>query len=148
MAKRPIPLSRIRNPNIRSLSDLFKVVAEDDDTGELTAKQNVANRDLVVRDWMLGPEKTSVDPEANAPYWQEISAAWNVSEAEARLRFCANCEYYDNTPAQQQRMLAVPNDKFDMDGGGRGFCVKFDFICHNLRVCQAWEEKPFGEKED
>lgn len=144
MAKRPVPLSRIRTPNVMPLS-AFMPQPEEDDTGELTAEMNVQNRDLVVRDWMLGPEKASVEPGANAPFWQEISAAWNTTEAEARLRFCANCEYFNNTPEQQARMLAVPNDKFDMDGGGRGFCVKFDFICHNLRVCQAWEEKPFEE---
>lgn len=145
MAKRSVPLSRIRTPNVMPLSAIFPPSEEDDDTGELTTKSNVENRDLVIRDWMLGPEKASVDPKANAPYWQAISAAWNVDEATARLRFCANCEYFNNTPAQQARMLAVPNDKFDLDGGGRGFCVKFDFICHNLRVCQAWEEKEFDE---
>jgi hypothetical protein len=38
------------------------------------------------------------------------------------------------------------------DGGGRGYCHKFDFICHNLRTCQAWEKKqyykPFECDED
>lgn len=148
MPKRPIPLSRIRTPNVLSLSQLFPPEADDsEDTGALTAKMNVANRDLVVREWQLGPEKASVDRKANAAYWQGISAAWNVDEATARTRFCANCEYYDNSPGQQARMLAVPNDKFDLDGGGRGFCVKFDFICHSLRVCQAWEEKDFVQPE-
>lgn len=24
-----------------------------------------------------------------------------------------------------------------------GYCVEFDFICHNLRTCQGWEKKYF-----
>lgn len=148
MANRPLPLSRIRTPNLRKLAEFFPPEDDGMEEGPITTEMNIQNRDLVMRDWMLGPEKASVDPEANAPYWQAISAAWNVDEATARTRYCANCEYFNNTPAKQAEMLAVPNDVFDMDGGGRGFCVKFDFICHNLRVCQAWEEKPFGEQED
>jgi hypothetical protein len=44
-------------------------------------------------------------------------------------------------------MEDVPLDAFDMDGGGRGYCHKFDFICHNLRVCQAWERKAYEPEE-
>jgi len=62
------------------------------------------------------------------------------NEKEARRRLCANCEYFQNDPMFQAKMEAIPLDKFDMDGGGRGYCEKFDFICHNLRACQAWEE--------
>jgi hypothetical protein len=40
-------------------------------------------------------------------------------------------------------MDAIPLTSFDMDGGGRGYCTKFDFICHNLRTCMAWERKDF-----
>ena len=142
MYTRPVPLSRIRTPNIMPLSAILPMM-EDEAEPAISTETNIENRDLVIRDWMLGPEKTSVDPKANAPYWQAISAAWNVSEDDARLRFCANCEYFDNTTKRQAEMLAVPNDQFDLDGGGRGYCVRFDFICHNLRVCQAWEEKEF-----
>lgn len=113
-----------------------------------TARQNVKNRDNVVQNWALGPEKTSVDPKANAPYWRNMADLWDVTEPEARRRFCANCEYYNNTSDMQEQMEAIPLDKFDQDGGGRGYCVKFDFICHNLRVCQAWEEKPFESEGD
>lgn len=120
---------------------------EDDGEENITARQNVANRDNVVENWSLGPEKASVDPQANAPYWQKMAGLWDVDEAQARRQLCANCEYFDNTPAMQAKMEAVPLDKFDQDGGGRGYCVKFDFICHNLRVCQAWEEKAFEAPE-
>jgi hypothetical protein len=46
------------------------------------------------------------------------------------------------------QMEAIPLDKYDMDGGGRGYCHKFDFICHNLRTCQAWEGKDFCLKDN
>lgn len=109
--------------------------------------ENIENRDNVIKNWALGPEKTSIDLKANAPYWRSLAEAWSVSEAQARRQLCANCEYFNNTPDMQEKMEAIPFDKFDRDGGGRGYCVKFDFICHNLRTCQAWEEKSFDEEE-
>ena len=129
---------------------LEQVISSDEgeSDGPTTARQNVANRNNVVKNWALGPEKTSIDPSANADYWQKMADLWDVTEDEARCRFCANCEYYDNTPYMQEQMKAIPNDKYDVDGGGRGYCVKFDFICHNLRVCQAWEEKPFDNSNE
>ena len=128
---------------------VFEGLLDSEDAGEEfpTARQNVKNRDQVVKNWSLGPEKASVNPNANGPYWQDLADKWDVDEAEARRRLCANCEYFNNTPAMQEQMEGIPLDKFDMDGGGRGYCTKFDFICHNLRVCQAWEEKPFNETD-
>lgn len=114
----------------------------------VSPKQNIANRDNVVRNWLLGPEKTNVNQTDNKPYWQHIAEVWDVTESEARNRFCSNCEYYNNTSEMQQQMKSIPLDKYDKDGGGRGYCVKFDFVCHSLRVCQAWEEKPFENPED
>lgn len=124
---------------------------EEGDEEISSVEQNNANRDNVVENWHLGPEKASVQPGANSDYWQQMGELWGVDEAQARRQLCANCEYYDNTPAMQEQMEAIPLDKFDQDGGGRGYCVKFDFICHNLRTCQAWEEKQFqapDEEED
>lgn len=106
----------------------------------VTPAENRANRQMVVEDWKLGPEVTSIDAKANKPYWAALAKAWVVDDKVARRRFCANCEYFDNSTLRQAEMEAIPFDKLDQDGGGRGFCVKFDFICHNLRVCQAWEE--------
>lgn len=120
----------------------------DDDEGIGSSSQNVANRAKVIKNWALGPTKASVEPDANGEYWQQMAGLWDMDEAQARRQLCANCEYFNNTPAMQEQMESVPLDKFDRDGGGRGYCVKFDFICHNLRVCQAWEEKPFAEPED
>lgn len=123
---------------------------EGEDGGDeiVSARQNVINRNGVVKNWALGPEKTSVQPDANGEYWAKMADLWEVPEEEARRRFCANCEYYNNSAEMQGQMDAIPLDKFDMDGGGRGYCVKFDFICHNLRVCQAWEPKPFKSEKD
>lgn len=117
-------------------------------TIEDCVEMNIRNRDLVEQNWALGPEKASIDPDANIDYWQQMASVWNITEAEARRRLCANCEYYDNTPKAQKLMEAIPFDEYDLDGGGRGCCVKFDFICHNLRTCQAWEEKPFHKMHD
>lgn len=112
----------------------------------VSADENIVNRNNVAANWNLGPERASVDPTANAPYWQKMGDLWQVNEAEARRRLCANCEYFDNSAAMQKLMEDIPLDAFDADGGGRGYCTKFDFICHDLRSCQAWEEREF-EKE-
>jgi hypothetical protein len=106
----------------------------------VSTSENRKNRQVVIDEWKLGPEKASVEPSANGPFWKGVAAAWDMSEKEARRRLCANCEYFQNDPMMQAKMESIPLDKFDMDGGGRGYCEKFDFICHNLRVCQAWEE--------
>lgn len=122
----------------------------DGEEGEdiVTARQNVINRDNVKENWMLGPEKASVEPTANADYWRQMADLWDVDERQARRQLCANCEYFNNTPDMQEKMESVPLDQYDRDGGGRGYCTKFDFICHNLRVCQAWEEKSFETPDD
>ena len=128
---------------------MMEGLLEDEDGEEIgSARQNVVNRDNVIQNWSLGPEKASVDPKANGDYWRNMAELWDVDERQARRQLCANCEYFDNTPAMQEKMEAIPLDKFDMDGGGRGYCVKFDFICHNLRTCQAWEERGFEAEDD
>lgn len=115
--------------------------------GDLSEESNVENRDVVHEYWMLGPEKASEDPEANSAFWSEIGAAWRLDEASARRRTCSNCEYFDNTPKALEAMDVVPYDEYDMDGGGRGYCHEFQFICHSLRTCQEWEEKEYEFKD-
>jgi hypothetical protein len=106
----------------------------------ISEAENVKSRDNVIANWKLGPEKASVLPTDNKDYWVMMANIWQVQEADARAMLCANCEYYDNSKEMQLEMNSIPLDKFDMDGGGRGFCDKFEFICHNLRTCQAWED--------
>jgi len=68
-----------------------------------------------------------------------------VDEKEVRRRRCSNCEYYDNSTMMQANMERIPRNDWDTGAGFRGYCNKFDFICHDLRSCQAWEECEFKE---
>lgn len=112
-----------------------------------TAEENDRNMRVVVSYWNLGPAKTGVQPTENKDYWSKLALVWNITEDEARNRLCANCEYYNNTADMMAQMNSIPLNKFDLDGGGRGYCHKFDFICHNLRTCQGWESKDFVLEE-
>lgn len=113
----------------------------------ITAAQNKKNTQTVIDDWMLGPENPTNERGANAPYWRALGKAMQVDETEARRRRCSNCEYYDNSTLMQAKMDKIPWNQWDDDAGFRGYCHKFDFICHDLRSCQAWEERGF-EIED
>ena len=119
---------------------------------KLTEEQNNKVVEDLTRNWNLGPAKASEDPKANPEYWQKMADVWNTTEAQARRQLCANCEYFDNTPETLESVENVPFNALDADGGGRGYCHKFDFICHNLRTCQAWERKDYinvdEEKEE
>jgi len=109
---------------------------------------NYAVMKMLKEDWNLGPEKASEDPMANSSYWQHMAEVWQTTEEQARRMLCANCEYFDNTPDALASTDNVSFNKYDADGGGRGWCHKFDFICHNLRTCQAWEERIYMKVED
>ena len=117
---------------------------EKPDIDGLTAKSNAEMRDTLVKTQMLGPDKTDAP---NGAYWREIAKVWRIAPVQARRRLCANCEYFDNTPEMLGELEAIPEDRFDKDGGGRGYCHKFEFICHNLRTCKAWERKDYIEAE-
>lgn len=84
----------------------------------------------------LGPK----DPANGGDFWVKLVEYWGMPEEETANRFCANCEYFDNSPQALEAMKVVPENAFDKNGGGRGFCHKYEFICHNLRVCESWEE--------
>lgn len=103
----------------------------------LTKESNEKIRDTLMETQMLGPENTQ---EANTEYWRGLANVWRISPDQAKRRLCANCEYFDDAPETLEAMEVVPQDEFDKDGGGRGYCHKFEFICHNLRVCKAWEK--------
>jgi hypothetical protein len=106
-----------------------------------TTAQNTRTTKMLMQEWQLGPVKTSIRPGDNKAFWDKLARSWEVDSKEARRRFCANCEYFQNGPEWQAKMEAIPLNALDEDGGGRGFCERFDFICHNLRVCQAWEPR-------
>ena len=113
-----------------------------------TERDNMRIMKRLVEEWNLGPDKASPKPGDNKPYWNKMATVWGTSEAEARRQLCANCEYFDDTPEKLAGMESVPFNKYDADGGGRGWCHKFEFICHNLRTCQAWEKRDYEEDEE
>ena len=115
--------------------------------GMVSEAENKDNLQHVVDYWNLGPEKASPKPGANPDYWSEMADVWDMSQSEARRQLCANCEYFENTPEMLRAMEKIKFNAFDADGGGRGYCHKFEFICHNLRTCNAWERKDY-EAED
>jgi hypothetical protein len=106
-----------------------------------STSENKRNTLMVIQDWMLGPANPSNERGANADYWRGLAKAWQVDETEARRRRCSNCEYYDNSTDAQLKMERIPWNQFDDGAGFRGFCEKFSFVCHDLRSCQAWEER-------
>ena len=108
-----------------------------------TTEENKANTERTIKEWRLGPLKPSDEPAANKPYWQDMAKVWNINEAAARRQLCSNCEYFENTPEMIMMMEDIPRNSFDTNAGGRGYCHKFEFICHNLRSCQAWECKEY-----
>jgi len=114
----------------------------------ITPAENRKNTQVVIDDWMLGPEDPSNEPGANRVYWAKLGKAMQVDEKEARRRRCSNCEYYDNTPHTQAKMDRIPRNEWDDGAGFRGFCHKFRFVCHDMRSCQAWEEKEFETEGD
>jgi hypothetical protein len=111
----------------------------------ITTAENKKNTAMVIKDWMLGPENPSNERDANPEYWIALGKAMQVDETEARRRRCSNCEYYMNDTMTQAKMDRIPWNEWDVDAGFRGYCEKFSFICHDLRSCQAWEER---EDED
>lgn len=111
----------------------------------ITAAENKKNTQVVIDDWMLGPENPSNEPGANKPYWMKLAKAMQVDEKEARRRRCSNCEYYDNSTMMQAKMERIPRNDWDTGAGYRGYCHKFEFICHDMRSCQAWEEREFEQ---
>lgn len=108
---------------------------------------NDINTQNAIENWNLGPEAASDEPGANAEYWSKMADVWSINEAEARRQLCANCEYFNNTPEMLKAMEDIPRNAFDTNAGGRGWCEKLEFICHNLRSCQAWERKDFEAEE-
>lgn len=89
----------------------------------------------------LGPK----DPANPGKFWIEIADYWEIPEKMAKEQTCSNCEYFDNTLEAKDAMSVVLMNEFDKSGGNRGYCHKYTFICHDLRVCDQWEEKEYEE---
>lgn len=87
------------------------------------------------------------DPANPGDFWVKIAEFWDMPEEEAQSRRCGNCEYFDNTLEAKNAMKVVPMTQFDKNGGERGYCHKYTFICHDLRVCDQWEEKEYEDED-
>ena len=111
----------------------------------LTTESNKKTRETLFETQMLGPKKTA---EPNGEYWRGLANLWRTSPDQAKRQLCSNCEYFDDAPETIEAMEVVPQDEFDADGGGRGYCHKFEFICHNLRLCKSWEKAPVMMEND
>jgi len=111
----------------------------------LTKESNEKTRETLMETQMFGPMKTA---QPNGEFWRNLSNVWRTSPDQAKRQLCANCEYFDDAPECIEAMEVVPEDEFDKDGGGRGYCHKFEFICHNLRVCKSWEKASVMMEED
>ena len=109
----------------------------------VTTAQNKKNYAIAVQDWNYGPEMPTNEPGANKEFYVGLAEAMQCDAKDARRKHCSNCEYYDNSTLTQAKMDKIPWNAWDVDAGFRGYCRKFDFICHDLRSCQAWEERDF-----
>ena len=119
--------------------EIEEIEADKPEIEGLTAESNKKTRDTLVETQMLGPIKVDAP---NGEYWRDLANAWRTSPDQAKRRLCANCEYFDDQPDTLEAMEVVPEDEFDKDGGGRGYCNKYNFICHTLRTCRQWEKAP------
>ena len=82
-----------------------------------SAAENKKNTQVVIDDWMLGPEKPTNLPTDNKVYWAALGKAMGISEKEARRRRCSNCEYYDNSTMTQAKMERIPQNDWDTNAG-------------------------------
>lgn len=111
----------------------------------ITTAENKKNTQVAIDDWLLGPENPTNEKGANPDYWRALAKAMQVDEAEARRRRCSNCEYYDNSVMTQVKMERIPWNQWDVNAGFRGHCRKLNFVCHDLRSCQVWEEREYED---
>lgn len=138
-------MNQLENAMQGLLAPSIEITIESE-TPELDEKEALKNREFVKKHWMLGPENPD---QPSTDYWRKIATVWRTSPEQAKRKLCANCEYFNDSPEMLEQMESIPVDEYDKNGGGRGWCTKFDFVCHSLRTCQAWEkaEQP-EDKED
>jgi hypothetical protein len=109
--------------------------------GFLSPAENKKNFIVAVENWYYGPEEPSNDPKANPEFYAALADAMQCDEKDARRKHCSNCEYYDNSLMAQVKIERIPMAGYDTGFGFRGHCEKLNFICNDMRVCQAWEER-------
>jgi hypothetical protein len=96
---------------------------------------------------MIGGKTPEVDPKNKArveEYWmygaseEELAKAWDKEVSYAKLKKCANCEYFDN---RARTLKALDADS------GMGACTKFEFLCSQEAACQAWDCREMDYEE-
>lgn len=102
-------------------------------------QENRKNYAIAVQDWHYGPEFPTNEPNANNPFYVGLAKAMQSEVKDARRRHCSNCGYYDNSFMTQVKIERIPLATYDKGAGYRGHCEKLNFICNDMRVCQAWE---------
>ncbi len=107
----------------------------------LTTAENKKNFSIAVLDWNYGPEMPSNNPKENKEFYAGLAEAMQCDEKDARRKHCSNCEYYDNSLMTQVKIERIPMAGYDEGYGFRGRCEKLNFICNDMRVCQAWEDR-------
>lgn len=107
----------------------------------LSSAENRKNYQIAIGDWSYGPEYPTNETGANKSFYLELAKAMQCDEKEARRKHCSNCSNYENGTTDQARLERIPLAVYDEGAGFRGHCKKINFICNDMRVCQAWDEQ-------
>jgi len=94
-------------------------IAQQEGESMISAEENAKTRTFLMENWNLGPDKTN---QPNMDYWRTLSKVWRIAPEQAKRNLCANCEYFNDSPDMLAKMESVPQDRYDADGGGRGWC--------------------------
>lgn len=82
------------------------------------------------------PEVSDENKKRAEEYWmygasaEELAKAWGKDVEVAKLKTCANCEYFNNKARVLKALGAEP---------GMGACMKFNFMCSQEATCQGWD---------
>ena len=106
---------------------------------------NMQNHLICIEQANLGP----ADPNADSnEFWAAKATLWNVSDAEARVMQCQNCEYYKNSPKMLDCIKSATLKASDLPVEPKwadvalpsGYCTKWDITCTSTRSCDTWEK--------
>ena len=115
---------------------------------------NMANHLICIEQANLGPANPNAD---SNEYWAAKTELWKVSDAEARVMQCQNCEYYKNSPkmldcvkSSTLKASDLPVEPKWVDAAlPSGYCTKWDITCTSTRSCDTWEKMiVMSESED
>ena len=114
---------------------------------------NMQNHLICIEQANLGP----ADPNADSnEFWAAKATLWSVSDAEARMMQCQNCEYYKNSPKILDCLKSSTMKASDLPVEPKwadvslpsGYCTKWDITCTSIRTCDTWEKMIVAEEAD